>query len=157
MRIIKIFSFTALYLIVLLILTKSDNSKHAFSAEFNVTSVDDPSYYGKGTYEIFRKGNSVESKLFIDEQSNKGKISGEILKTGEISPLTGGGYSYSIDEFTANFSNFGKKNFPMSKIASSSKKRLHKRHPVDIISSTDKYIVIATYLNGGQVIALERH
>ena len=145
-----------LYVALLAIWFNGDDSKYAFSAEFDVTN-DAPSYHGKGTYEVFRKGNFVESKLFIYEQSDKGKISGEVTKTGETNPRRGGGYNFSIDEFTANFSNFGKKNFPMSKIASSSKKRLHDVHPVDIILATDKYVVIATYLNGGQVLALEKH
>ncbi|CAM3788791.1 hypothetical protein [Vibrio aquimaris] len=156
MRTIKITLFTALYLTLVAVWAVGDTSKHALSGEFDVTN-DDPSYHGKGSYEVFREGNHVESKLFIEEQSDKGKISGEVLKTGELKPTTDGRYSFSIKEFSANFSNFGKKNFPMSRVASSSKKRLRGIHPVDVILKNDKYVVIATYLNGGQVIALERH
>ncbi|GLT17449.1 hypothetical protein GCM10007938_12260 [Vibrio zhanjiangensis] len=116
-------------------------------------------YSGKSKMQLYLHGNEFESKWVVEEMGEDHEaVYFESHSKGEFKRHGRNIYTVSYDEHSSNFlDNQRLPDLPISSNFYSAERYLSSRNIIEVKSRSDDYILIITFLNGGQIMAMRHY
>ena len=155
---ISLFLVAFLNILLFIIYGFSDIPGVAYDIDYRVEDVASD-YCGRSKSQIYFDDNKFEMKSVVEEITpNNEKLYFETKKKGTYLSLSENVYSMSFTEHTSNF--IGNKRLPETPIINSfysAERYLPNRNLIEIKHRSENYLILISFINGGQILALERH
>ena len=130
----------------------------AYDIEYEVKHMSHD-YHGKSKMQIYSHGNEFESKWVVEEMGEDHKpIYFESHSTGVFKRYSRNLFTVTYEEHSSNFlDNNRLPDLPISRNFYSAERYLSTRNTVEVKHRGDDYIIIITFLNGGQIMGMRRY
>ncbi|MBD1566214.1 hypothetical protein [Vibrio sp. S12_S33] len=116
-------------------------------------------YCGYSESQIYFDDKKFEIKSIVEENTpNNEKLYFETQAKGTYLSLSNNVYSMNFTEHTSNF--IGNKRLPETPIINSfysAERYLPYRNSIEIKHRSENYLILISFINGGQILALARH
>ncbi|MBU2895899.1 hypothetical protein [Vibrio hepatarius] len=130
----------------------------AYDVEYSIKHMS-RGYHGKSKMQLYMHGNEFESKWVVEEIGEDHQpVYFESHSKGEFKKYGRNIYTFSYNEHSSNFlENQRLPELPISSNFYSAERYLSTRNTVEVKYRNDDYIIIISFLNGGQILAMKRY
>lgn len=157
MRSTSLFLIAFLNILLFIIYSFSDTPGVAYDLDYRVEDVASD-YYGHTKSQIYLEDNKFEIQSFVEEITpNNEKLYFETTTKGTYLSLSETVYSISFTEHTSNF--IENKHLPDTPIINSfysAERYLTYRNLIEIKHQGENHLILISFINGGQILAIER-
>ncbi|MDN3612009.1 hypothetical protein ACODM8_16905 [Vibrio ostreicida] len=154
----SLFLVASLNILLLVIYGFSDDPGVAYGVEYHVES-NASNYHGHSKVQIYFNNGEFEMTSVVEEaQEGQGKQYFEVHSKGDYQSYSPDLYNIAFTEHTSNFlDNERLPTLPIISSFYSAERYLSNRNTVEVKHRSDDYIVAATFINGGQILAMKRY
>ncbi|NOH73056.1 hypothetical protein F0225_17185 [Vibrio pectenicida] len=145
-------------ILLLVVYGLSEEPGIAYDVEYEVKHMSHD-YHGKSKMQLYFHNNEFESKWVVEEIGEDHQpVYFESHSKGELKKHSRNVYTVRYNEHSSNFlENQRLPDLPISSNFYSAERYLSTRNTVEVKYRSDDYIIIISFLNGGQIMAMKRY